>query len=172
MNIRTDPTPPGLARVLAISEQNAKEAQDPKNYVLGFAFGHEFYGTKKVLLIRKTKPDWMAGMVNGIGGKIEENETSLAAMVREFKEERGIETGEGHWTHFARLVIPGGHVDCFTTQLMWNEFKMGATKTEEEVVQVAVQDVWSFMPMRNLAWLVPMAEAACADASEFPLVIS
>ena len=37
-------------------------------YVVGFAFNKE---KTKVLLIKKTKPDWQAGQLNGIGGKIE-----------------------------------------------------------------------------------------------------
>lgn len=142
-----------------------------KSYCLGFAFCHEFTGEKNVLLIRKTKPEWMRGMTNGIGGKIEENEIQTDAMVREFREECGIETRPDQWIHYATLLFPDAVVYCFTTVLNWNEFRTWETKTEEMVVQCRVSQVWSELPMRNLAWLIPMAEAACEDASQFPLTI-
>ena len=59
------------------------------NYVLGFAFSEN---AGSVLLVRKLRPEWQKGLLNGIGGKIEENEdiTSLDAMRRECKEETGL----------------------------------------------------------------------------------
>ena len=49
------------------------------NYVLGFAFNKNF---REVLLILKNKPQWQKGLYNGIGGKIEEGELPIEAMVR------------------------------------------------------------------------------------------
>jgi 8-oxo-dGTP diphosphatase len=140
-------------------------------YVLGFAFSHEFNGGKQVLLIRKTKPVWMKGLVNGIGGKIEPNETVLPAMVREFREECGIETEGTEWIQFACLAFPDAVVYCHAVSLTWDRFKTAATKTEEEVVKVLVDMVWCEEPMDNLAWLIPMAEAAVNNSSGFPLNI-
>ena len=37
-------------------------------YTVGFVFSEGF---KSVLLIRKTKPDWQAGLMNGVGGEAE-----------------------------------------------------------------------------------------------------
>lgn len=42
-----------------------------KKYVLGFMFSTEDRG-QKVALIKKLKPKWQAGLLNGIGGKIEQ----------------------------------------------------------------------------------------------------
>ena len=39
------------------------------NYVLGFATDGQ-----QIVLIRKNKPDYMKGKLNGIGGKIEQSE--------------------------------------------------------------------------------------------------
>ncbi len=60
-----------------------------QHYVLGFIPIHdESEPTKrKVLLIRKNHPDYQAGKLNGIGGKVEPGEDPLTAMVRECKEE-------------------------------------------------------------------------------------
>ncbi len=76
-------------------------------YVCGFMMSwdmHEFF------LIRKTHPKWQKGKWNGIGGKIENTqkdpalpdivETPQEAMVREFKEETGIETSIKRWHCF------------------------------------------------------------------------
>ena len=56
-------------------------------YVLGFAFNK---GCTEVLLIEKKRPNWMVGKLNGVGGHIEDGETPIDAMVREFKEETNL----------------------------------------------------------------------------------
>jgi len=56
-------------------------------FVLGFAFTED---ASSVLLIRKLRPKWMEGFLNGIGGHIENNESLLEAMHRECKEETGL----------------------------------------------------------------------------------
>ena len=49
-------------------------------YVAGFMFDSSY---ENVLLIRKTKPKWQEGLLNGVGGKIEPGEKELDAMKRE-----------------------------------------------------------------------------------------
>ncbi len=68
------------------------------NYVVGFLFSHNL---QQVALIRKTKPRWQRGRLNGIGGKIEELETPLQAMTREFREEAGGAAEQAPWEEFA-----------------------------------------------------------------------
>lgn len=58
-----------------------------------------------VLLIRKNRPDWQNGKFNGIGGKLEEGETPLDAMVRECREECGLYIPHNKWEH--QLTITG-----------------------------------------------------------------
>jgi 8-oxo-dGTP diphosphatase len=71
-------------------------------YVLGFAF---LNGDKDVILIEKTKPDWQKGLMNGVGGKLESyDESSLHAMVREFREETGIDTRLTQWKHLVKCM--------------------------------------------------------------------
>ena len=55
-----------------------------KEYVVGFLFNAM---RSRVLLIRKTHPEWQAGLLNGIGGRVESKELPIAAMKREFIEE-------------------------------------------------------------------------------------
>lgn len=73
-------------------------------YVLGFAYTPD----NKVLLIKKNKPEWQKGKLNGIGGKIELNETPLEAMNRETLEESGLKL-----TWQAGGVIKGASFECY-----------------------------------------------------------
>jgi len=56
--------------------------------------------TGEVIFVRKNKPAWQKGKLNGVGGKIESSETPLQAMAREFREEAGFEY-HGEWRRFA-----------------------------------------------------------------------
>lgn len=56
-------------------------------YTLGFVFNPE---RTHVMLIRKTRPQWQAGSLNGIGGKLEQDESESECMIREFREETGL----------------------------------------------------------------------------------
>ena len=53
-----------------------------KKYVVGIVFNEH-----KILLIRKNRPTWQAGGLNGVGGKVKEYENFYDAMVRECSEE-------------------------------------------------------------------------------------
>ncbi len=78
-------------------EQNSKNGNnyiivDPKsnerkNYVIGLIFDDK----NRILLINKLRPDWQKGYYNGIGGKVEGNETFMKAMIRETKEEANLD---------------------------------------------------------------------------------
>jgi 8-oxo-dGTP diphosphatase len=69
-----------------------------QEYVCGFLFSRD---RSRVLLIRKRRPAWQAGKLNGLGGKIEPGETALDAMRREFREEAGLDVAE--WQHVLTL---------------------------------------------------------------------
>lgn len=71
-------------------------------YVVGFLFDQEL---QRVALIRKNKPRWQAGLLNGIGGKIEiTDDNPHDAMFREFKEEA--ELCWSDWSYFAKMSGP------------------------------------------------------------------
>ena len=69
-----------------------------QEYVCGFLFSRD---RTRVLLIRKNRPAWQAGKLNGLGGKVEPGETPLEAMRREFREEAGADVAE--WRHVLTL---------------------------------------------------------------------
>lgn len=58
-----------------------------EKYVLAFIFDSN---KENVLLIRKNRPEFLKGKLNGIGGKIEEGESELEAIKREVEEESGL----------------------------------------------------------------------------------
>src|SRR5579875_1366427 len=98
-------------------------------YVLGFAFNKE---KTKVLLIRKNRPQWQAGLFNGIGGKIESYDVlPVKAMVREFIEETGLSTSIEQWNQYATLGSPNFQVTCYWSVIdNINDYK---SITDEEV---------------------------------------
>lgn len=71
-----------------------------KHYVLGLVFS-QYEG--RIALLRKKRPDWQVGKLNGIGGHIEPGETPKEAMIREAEEEVGLKLGGGCWEEIATL---------------------------------------------------------------------
>ncbi|PIZ31167.1 MAG: hypothetical protein COY40_02795, partial [Alphaproteobacteria bacterium CG_4_10_14_0_8_um_filter_53_9] len=129
-----------------------------KTYVLGFAFSPD---KQTVLLIKKNRPTWQAGKLNGVGGKIEEGETPAQAMVREFEEGTGIKSTEADWQPYAHLgsikddANPWSmHVFCtFTLPL-----HTAQSQTDEEVMQVPVNlEKLGLIGITNLPWLIGLA---------------
>lgn len=120
-------------------------------YVAGFLFGqHE----RKVLLIRKRKPEWQKGYYNGIGGHIEDGETPINAMAREFREETGVTIKQ--WDLFARLSGNDFLVWFFRSQDAIDS-KSPHSTTRELVTWHDVHCLPRVIP--NLRWLIPMAKS-------------
>lgn len=122
-----------------------------KIYVLGFAFN---YVGSKVVLIKKNRPDWQKGRLNGVGGKKEDGETLLKAMVREFKEETDLETNEGDWTRKGVLKSSEFEVHIFIARLSHLELCLIKTITDEEVFITDPSLLSNAVP--NLHWIIPL----------------
>jgi 8-oxo-dGTP diphosphatase len=122
------------------------------NYVVGFLFRPS---RNAVVTIRKTKPAWQKGKLNGVGGKIEDGETPDQAMVREFREETGAQIVTERWTRYLVMDGPGWRVFFFYAK---GEDRV-STKTEEEVVHFWYGDRDSIREavIPNLRWAIPMA---------------
>lgn len=122
-------------------------------YVLGLAFDAD---ARHVLLIRKARPTWMAGRLNGVGGKIEPGEAPMQAMVREFREETGLDTTPAYWTAFARIEAPTYRVHCYWARTSRIH---DAESLTDEVVQAHPVDLASLgaSAVRNLPSLVTVA---------------
>lgn len=141
-----------------------------KAYCCGFLFTHDY---REVLLIEKRRPAWQAGKLNGVGGHVEQhaNETPYAAMVREFKEEVGVEVL--NWMHFRTERF--GHNDgalnpessgkrvnvyffaATATPFQWEACR---TQTDEHIVKLRLVPAGTVDWTRciyNLEYLIPMA---------------
>lgn len=138
-------------------------------YVLGFLFSNapEF---SRVVLIRKKKPEWQAGKLNGVGGKVEKGETALDAMRREFLEECGVK--KENWVPFALLDYPDARVWCFAAEDGMLLDGAVRTMTDEEVVVCPSMSPWRLKGrLPNLSYLIPMAMEALSVEKPEVLVI-
>lgn len=140
-----------------------------KNYVLGFAFLSP-PAAPLVVLLRKARPAWQAGRLNGVGGKIEAGESPRDAMVREFREETGLATPGDAWRHFATLDGGDHRVWCFTASVPFSDRWVSPDeRTRDEPVTLAslagVAASDSVLP--NLKYLVPLAAVGGVEAVTF-----
>jgi 8-oxo-dGTP diphosphatase len=119
------------------------------NYVVGFMFNHE---RDRVVLIRKNRPEWQRDKFNGVGGHIEEFETSRSAMTREFKEETGVLIYE--WNKLITLSSKQDDFTCHFYYCFGDVYKCKTT-TDELVVSCYV-DCLPKNVIPNLRWLIPM----------------
>jgi 8-oxo-dGTP diphosphatase len=124
------------------------------DYVLGVIYD---INRGYVLLIEKSKPDWQAGKLNGVGGKIEPGETPLEAMVRETDEETGLTVTE--WRHYATLRFNGhDRVFVYDANHSFNNVRWARLPGEEKLFIVGTDRIrrgYSYA-LPNLAWLVSM----------------
>lgn len=133
-------------------------------YVVGFMFSLD---AMSVALIRKRKPAWQAGLLNGIGGKIEPGETAADAMAREFLEETGSKTDPEVWKHYHTMSgtnDDGGkfRVEYFATIGRTDDLR--TVEHEEITVKPLGQlDLRSGGMVENVAWLIALAFDVLTD---------
>ena len=131
-----------------------------KRWVVGFLFNSK----NELALVKKTHPAWQAGKLNGVGGKVEEGESIIQAMRREFNEEAGVELEA--WREFAILKIDYGDVHFLVAH---GDYELESLT--EELVGWYSLDVLKTLPhIRNLDWLIPLALDNQAKLAEFEYV--
>lgn len=125
------------------------EAVAGAKYVVGFMFDRT---ETSVLLLWKNRPEWQQGRINGIGGRIETNESPLDAMRREFKEEAGIDHAD--WSEFCILSDTRDWSIHFFFATGW----VGdAEQCTDELPMILPVDDLPDNVIPNLRWLIPMA---------------
>ena len=133
-------------------------------YVCGFMFNED---RNAVILIRKNRPAFQKGKLNGIGGKVEQEDSDItAAMVREFFEETGVQTIANDWENFAY-----GSNDEFTVFFFRGSnteyFQKAKTMETEEVGRFYIGNGVDRSAMANLQWLIPLA--VCSEPIAGPV---
>lgn len=128
-----------------------------RRYVLGFLFANDL---SNVLLIRKLRPNWQAGKLNGVGGKIESTDkTTEEAMTREFEEETGLIVLPERWQHFA--VMRGPDFALHAYRAFSHNLEGAQSMTDEKVEIVPIDPnghpCHDFNYVPNVHWLLPLA---------------
>jgi 8-oxo-dGTP diphosphatase len=128
-----------------------------KRMVVGFLFADS-----DVLLVQKMKPEWQKGFWNGVGGKDEDGEEPIDAMVREFREETKIDTAREDWHHFACETGPDYRTSFFASRLPGSfaaRPRIGACNdVGEPLAWRDTRFISQLQVVGNLRWLIPLAQ--------------
>jgi 8-oxo-dGTP pyrophosphatase MutT (NUDIX family) len=127
-------------------------------YVCGLLFWRG-----EVLLVRKTRPVWQAGLLNAVGGKVEGHDLSIeAAMAREFEEETGL-LGQD-WHFLAVETHPDYALNFFSARVLGSDPRPAVPPVNDvgealEWHTTAALDCPSGrgQMVGNLTWLLPLA---------------
>ena len=121
-----------------------------ERYVVGLLFDEN---RNYVTLIRKTHHEWQKGSLNGPGGHIEEMETPEEAMIREFKEETGLE--ETLWDEVVTLYNYSQYWEVTFFRAFGDVTKVTSMTDEEVQIHSAGSLPSNVIP--NLRWIIPLA---------------
>jgi 8-oxo-dGTP pyrophosphatase MutT (NUDIX family) len=138
-----------------------------QHYCVGFALEEDF---SRVALLMKDHPERQAGKLNGCGGKVEEGETPVQAMVREFKEELGTDSEESDWYNFATLETTHWKLECFSTLLPQPKWDRLKAMESEDLVRTRIRSMTTngFRYVDFVQMLVHKACLAEFDRSHTP----
>ena len=122
-------------------------------YVMGLIFDT----TDRILLIKKKRPSHQVGKWNGLGGKVEDNETITRAMTREAKEEADLDIPESSWTLMYSGSQPSGSLFVFITYIS-PEIMDSAKQMTDEIISVfpiselpmnCMEDIYPYISSRS-----------------------
>jgi len=120
-------------------------------YVAGFLFSEN---REQIALIRKNRPEWQAGKLNGIGGKIEDGEFPIQAMQRECLEECGLDIED--WVSFCKLSDAKKTWEV-TFFRIFTDLSNITSMEEEKIEVISLENLNQENVISNLRWLIPMA---------------
>ena len=104
--------------------------------------------------------------MNGVGGKVEPEEDFLPAMVREFKEETGLDSTPESWIHAITHMGPDYEIRFFITFVA--DIRQARTTTDEALYVQAVENLPKMNVIPNLRWMIPL----CLDRNvKLPIVV-
>jgi 8-oxo-dGTP diphosphatase len=119
-----------------------------QHYVCGFLFSPD---RARVLLIRKNRPAWQTGKLNGVGGKIEAFDPNpLAAIRREFREEAGLDIAE--WQEILTLSAADWHTHFYRA---FGDIDSARAITDEKLEIHPTREL-PRETIPNLHWMIPL----------------
>lgn len=121
-------------------------------YVVGFLFDRP---TERVVLIKKRRPQWQEGKLNGLGGHRRIGETPIEAVRREFAEQTGLFIDK--WYKFLLLNGEDYEVHFFKAFCKQQEILYARTATDEEIHLVELCSLDYELCILNLRYIIPMA---------------
>lgn len=149
-----------------------------KKMVVGLLFNEE---RTHVILMRKSRPAWQKGLLNGPGGHVKDGEDIFDAIQREFKEETGIDVpalrsndpetaNPTEWQLAIFLQGEDWEVSFFRAFIDDKKFFEFRTMTDEHVFGYQVDELyWRRDMISNLRWIIPFCQDPCAT---LPLVVT
>ena len=152
---------------------NAPKRRGIVHYVLGFFFGSYYGGDDEVLLIRKRRPRWMRGKLNGVGGLVQPGETPLEAMTRALKKETGLVLADCPHGAFATLRFAATNtvVVCFTSSKKY--IGSATTMTDEKVDRYGYPKCLQSKDLApHVRWLLPLAVEYNRGITTLPIDLS
>jgi len=119
---------------------------------LAFVFTSNYH---EVVLIEKQRPAWQKGFWNGLGGKVEPEETILDCVVREVEEESGIFVPDKHWTQVAILTSPDWQAQVYATTIQKPNHTL-VSETGEKIGWFGIHRLPNVID--NIHWLIPLSQ--------------
>jgi 8-oxo-dGTP diphosphatase len=115
-----------------------------------------------VAIGKRKGPPYVINKTNGPGGKLDKGETPIGAMVREWKEETGMQTAARDWRPF---LVLNGEEDTIHFFVAISENAMDARtqpvpegEEEEPITIINWRGMLAYgEPAHNLHWIIPMA---------------
>jgi 8-oxo-dGTP diphosphatase len=129
-----------------------------KSYVVGFIFSKDGLSTA---LIRKNRPAWQRGRLNGVGGHIEPGERVVTAMRRECEEETGVTIPEEAWDEIAVVYGDDFQIFYFRTFVEIATLLQMKSQTDEEVEIMSPNVSNLSMIVPNVRWMLSFALDPC-----------
>jgi len=128
-------------------------------YTVGFYFNAS---ATRVALVKKARPAWQAGLLNGVGGKAEDADGGVwsVTQAREFREETDgtIVTWPSDWQKFGTVRSPGGGWDMHLFRAYdRREVVPIRGLPDEPVAMYDVEEFHKYPCVDNLRWLVYLA---------------
>lgn len=105
------------------------------HYVLGFIFDKNY---EHVVIQTKNHPHFLAGMKNGLGGKIDPEETPVEAISREVMEEGGVMIPTTEWQDVGRIA--DSHFDILVFSVVLDDLDSVVAQEDEPLEVMPVSE--------------------------------